>query len=387
MAAEPATTAVRPIAAPAVTVTPTYHRTVVQTGETKTVRLDLVAPPGTSVLAVDAGCPCVRAATPLPAKTPASGHLDLELTVTGAIPGVKTIAISTSDGPVTAHLDVATPGYQSGKAALDAAIASAQRNGATLWIIAHDLHGAVRGCGCSDGSLGGIDHLAALPALAPAARFILTGNVDGDRQGVGAALVAAGWTAGDPALLVTGDPAAHLADPGIVGIISSAPAPNHARIVRPILDRGQILLALEVVAGRIVDRHAVPVDATLPAQAAILAQFPTPIVNVDLQANPSTACASCHQAAFQAWQGSRHARAFASLKAADRTSDCVGCHLTGVAQVPVANVHCQACHQGTDGHAANPQVKTAGTVDCRGCHDARHHPGFDRKAGWKAIQH
>ena len=47
-----------------------------------------------------------------------------------------------------------------------------------------------------------------------------------------------------------------------------------------------------------------------------------------------------------------------------------------------------ACHVGANAHAAAPAtVRVSGMVDCRSCHDAQQHPGFDPEAAWLRIQH
>jgi len=51
-------------------------------------------------------------------------------------------------------------------------------------------------------------------------------------------------------------------------------------------------------------------------------------------------------------------------------------------------VNCQSCHTGSGPHVASGRTfKTTGAVDCRSCHDAKHHPTFQREAGWKLIEH
>ena len=64
-------------------------------------------------------------------------------------------------------------------------------------MIVHDLKGETRNCGCSGGSLGGINHLAALRDLFPTARLVLTGTVERGESSsspvVGPALAPYGW--------------------------------------------------------------------------------------------------------------------------------------------------------------------------------------------------
>ncbi len=43
---------------------------------------------------------------------------------------------------------------------------------------------------------------------------------------------------------------------------------------------------------------------------------------------------------------------------------------------------------GGEAHAASAgKLRTAGTADCRSCHDARHHPTFRRELAWPKILH
>lgn len=81
--------------------------------------------------------------------------------------------------------------------------------------------------------------------------------------------------------------------------------------------------------------------------------------------------------------------AYARLPVVDRTDACITRHTLPLAGTAVApGVHCQSCHGGTEAHVEGRGVtKTAGVVDCRSCHDARHHPGFDRAKLWDIIRH
>ncbi len=360
--------------------------------------LRLGAAPDTTVLNATADCACVRVLSPLPARVDSNGAWSLNLRVTGLRPGVEDILVATSAGIARAQLQIVGPGAGRGRDQLAAALSTAQAKGWAVWGIAHDLVGTVRQCGCSLGSLGGIDRLAALPglarSLAPAVttRWMLSGDNDGTHPGVGTALETHGWSTGASEVRVSADPLPLLGQPGITAIIPTTPvAVQHRRIVRPVLNGGLAVELLLVDAqGQIQERRTAPVDESLPAEPAILALFPDRLTStLDHAAQPATACAGCHPAADAAWRRSAHARALDSLKPADRTDACIGCHTTAIAERVLAPaVSCQSCHTGSGPHVASGgTVRTTGTVDCRGCHDAKHHPTFQREAGWKLIEH
>jgi hypothetical protein len=363
-----------------------------------TVHLTVQAKPGTAVLHAVVNCACIHILTPLPAPVDTAGRCDLQLRVTGLRPGVEDILVATSAGIARAQIQIVGPGAGRGHDQLSAALTIAQTKGWVVWGIVHDLSGAIRQCGCSAGSLGGIDRLAALPALArtlaPRAttRWILSGDSDGKHPGVGTALTAHGWSASVPEVRVSADPLPLLGQPGITAIIPTTPvAIQHRRIVRPILTGGLVVELLLVDAlGQIQERRTAPVDDSLPAEPAILAQFPDRLTStLDHTAQPATACAGCHPTAYAAWQRTAHARALDSLKPTDRTDACIGCHTTEIAERLLAPaVNCQSCHTGSGPHVASGgATKTTGAVDCRSCHDVKHHPTFQREAGWKLIEH
>jgi hypothetical protein len=145
-------------------------------------------------------------------------------------------------------------------------------------------------------------------------------------------------------------------------------------------------------AGTVQRRHSLPIDGTLPADPTVLAVFPDRLTatRVDASRIPSQTCMACHATAHQTWSTSRHALAWTSLKPEDRTDACITCHSTPVAAQPptvVPGVQCQSCHLGADAHAAAPAIRTTGRTDCRGCHDARHDPGFDPVKAWAMVTH
>ncbi len=366
--------------------------------EVRSIAITLVAAPNTAVSHIAVDCACLHLLTSLPASVPPSGSLDLSFRVTGLRPGVEDILVATSAGIARAQIQIVGPGAGRGRDQLTATLAAAQPKGWAVWGIVHDLAGSVRQCGCSAGSLGGIDRLAALPGLARSlaasvtTRWILSGDSDGKHPGVGTALAAHGWSASVPEVRVSADPLPLLGQPGITAIIPTAPvAVQHRRIVRPVLTGGlAVELLLVDTQGQIQERRTAPVDESLPTEPAILTLFPDRLTStLDHTAQPAIACAACHPTAYAAWQRSAHARALDSLKPADRTDACIGCHTTALAERVLAPaVACQSCHTGSGPHVASAgTVRTTGAVDCRTCHDAKHHPTFQHEAGWKLIEH
>jgi Cytochrome c554 and c-prime len=102
----------------------------------------------------------------------------------------------------------------------------------------------------------------------------------------------------------------------------------------------------------------------------------------------NSACALCHQAAFEFWKKTEHAQAFATLKKSHRDEDpaCLGCHSTGYLQPGgtrvldtlvknFVDVGCETCHGPSVAHVTSIDKKaksgTSRTVDptvCLGCH-------------------
>ena len=317
----------------------------------------------------------------------ARGVTQVHLQATGVLPGMKTVTVRTTQGTATAQVQVVTPGF--GESSHLIAELVSQK----LVVIVHNLRGETRNCGCSTGSLGGIEHLAASHAALPLARLVLTGDAAGTNPAAVAALGRRGWEVRPADVVVSDDPLTVLGNSDVTAIIASGGTPiANQRVVYPLLDRGAIAHVLVLSGNTMIAQHLLPIDRTLPSDGRILAELPAlpPTVIIDHAAAPSTSCVSCHQAAHQAWDVSAHARALSSLSANDQTTACATCHTTGLPgrTERAANVGCTACHVGADAHAAAPAtVRVRGMVDCRSCHDAQHHPGFDPVAAWLRIQH
>jgi hypothetical protein len=191
-------------------------------------------------------------------------------------------------------------------------------------------------------------------------------------------------------------------------------------------DEGRMLgeLRFKVTRGDKVD--AQPINYFLnreikdePAMAAFISQAKTEISSVQqalintpaaTKAQPTTTsgfvtsarCATCHAAAFEVWQKSRHAHAIETLKQQKKEFDtvCVTCHVTGAGKVggfvdlartaQLSNVQCEACHGSGTLHVENPSgAKMAKlTADaCMGCHTKGNSPEFEFVTYWQKIKH
>lgn len=121
-------------------------------------------------------------------------------------------------------------------------------------------------------------------------------------------------------------------------------------------------------------------------------------------------CASCHAAAHEKWQESKHAAAWETLATAqesgryawpvDRYPDCVACHSVGYGEVSgfvnperspgLEAVGCESCHGPGSRHVANPiehKMGRIGAESCLRCHDFEQSPNFDYAERWRVIEH
>jgi len=115
-------------------------------------------------------------------------------------------------------------------------------------------------------------------------------------------------------------------------------------------------------------------------------------------------CAECHEAEFETWKDSSHARAFDSLRSRGSQNDpsCQVCHTTGYgwpdgflgpARTPnrVA-VGCESCHGPGARHAVRSKERRhdppfAARNSCLDCHDRENSPSFDFGTYWPRIRH
>lgn len=112
----------------------------------------------------------------------------------------------------------------------------------------------------------------------------------------------------------------------------------------------------------------------------------------------SASCQACHAEAWETYEKTSHARAWATLTTAHKACDlsCVGCHVVGWEEPGGfchldevehwVNVGCESCHGPGRGHTENPTERASwgqrflvkpGEETCRGCHNAEHSDQFD----------
>ncbi len=130
-------------------------------------------------------------------------------------------------------------------------------------------------------------------------------------------------------------------------------------------------------------------------RVALADRMPRPAVPGEPTYMGIDACANkCHKDAREVWEGTRHAKAYATLADENKqfNLDCVSCHVTGYDQPGgssvthvdgLKDVECEVCHGPGSKHAADPKhVKTlVAKPKADGCISACHHPphveGFD----------
>ena len=117
------------------------------------------------------------------------------------------------------------------------------------------------------------------------------------------------------------------------------------------------------------------------------------------------ACKSCHEQEYATWQYTQHASAFDTLvtHAADRRTDCVGCHVVGFEQTGgydfyrrpahLENVGCESCH-GRGGPHLSPGFVPKDASDqpdyasvCSSCHNPTHSLGFEYSSFSERVSH
>jgi hypothetical protein len=117
----------------------------------------------------------------------------------------------------------------------------------------------------------------------------------------------------------------------------------------------------------------------------------------------TAACRKCHDGDYGSWQKSGHAAAWKSLQASGAHVDpeCQRCHTTGYGlpggfvsarrSAAMVKVGCESCHGPSQGHAADPAVRTAHFTQaknhCTGCHDRENSPKFAYDKFWSKIAH
>ncbi|MDD5153152.1 MAG: multiheme c-type cytochrome [Desulfovibrionales bacterium] len=104
-------------------------------------------------------------------------------------------------------------------------------------------------------------------------------------------------------------------------------------------------------------------------------------------------CRNCHETEYRAWKGTRHSRAFDTLRDVQRHfyPDCISCHTTGfgyptgfqIGQTAgrLAGVECEVCHGPGRKHTFQPETsrlrRTIPASICLACHDKERNPDFE----------
>jgi 2',3'-cyclic-nucleotide 2'-phosphodiesterase (5'-nucleotidase family) len=114
------------------------------------------------------------------------------------------------------------------------------------------------------------------------------------------------------------------------------------------------------------------------------------------------ACQSCHVDAFNVYEHTRHAHAYATLASqfVHRDTNCVGCHVTGFedeggfagvrmrgATVDLIDVQCEACHGPASNHSRDGSYRASAVQSCVKCHTPNDDPDFDFATDWPKIAH
>jgi hypothetical protein len=135
------------------------------------------------------------------------------------------------------------------------------------------------------------------------------------------------------------------------------------------------------------------------AQSGIVNNLPA----ADQAMAGSASCLKCHAGDYNAWIGSRHARAFSSLQESGFhvDSSCQKCHTSNFGMsggfvstrrsgnTELAGVGCESCHGPSAAHVKDPKHHTAWTsiVQCVRCHTQENCPQFDYDRAWVKIKH
>ncbi len=114
-----------------------------------------------------------------------------------------------------------------------------------------------------------------------------------------------------------------------------------------------------------------------------------------------TVCKTCHPAEHKMWSGSRHGRAYNTLRKINKAFDpeCLVCHVVGfnlpggfISELDtpgLKNVQCEVCHGPGLDHASAPQAGfgNRATEACKQCHVKNHSPHFNYAEYWPKIKH
>ena len=140
---------------------------------------------------------------------------------------------------------------------------------------------------------------------------------------------------------------------------------------------------------------------------AKLAEDMVPGVKATATYAGTQSCATCHATAAKTWQGSGHARAFATLidLKADADPNCIACHTVGFGtpsgyrrefgEAKLTDVGCESCHgpgsqhvaQRSAGAEVTAKFHPVGAGDCRKCHHGEFSRPFDYAKFWPVVAH
>jgi peroxiredoxin len=133
---------------------------------------------------------------------------------------------------------------------------------------------------------------------------------------------------------------------------------------------------------------------------AKLAAQPIPMLLHPTGYSGNEFCVVCHEAQNETWLLTSHAGAFNTLvkHGADRSAECVGCHVVGwennggysfAPPTPhLEDVGCETCH-GRGGSHLPPRLVVDGQYEhtCVACHDPKHSLGFDYASFLPKVSH
>jgi len=110
-------------------------------------------------------------------------------------------------------------------------------------------------------------------------------------------------------------------------------------------------------------------------------------------------CKMCHEAIYDKWSTTPHAKAFETLAKDDKWNDvsCLPCHTTGYeaaaskdsidVKPEMWNVQCEACHGMGTKHQRGGMAATVSETSCRTCHTPEWSPNFNYTEALKKIDH
>jgi len=111
------------------------------------------------------------------------------------------------------------------------------------------------------------------------------------------------------------------------------------------------------------------------------------------------ACKSCHEDSWDAFNDSKHRKAFQTLRTRGQNyePECLSCHTTGYQyqegyadESPynrLVNVQCEACHGYGSEHNRGGDYASRAKDSCVVCHDKENSPEFDYETYWEKIKH